>query len=249
MSHTTPPGSVLLQNNVQFFPPGPQGDDWHFVSAVFLPGFNSPPDEFCEYVDTGFYTTNFLDVDVNAIAAQIQDQFFLQGEGTPLAIRVWHREIIDFGVPNQVCVPSSFLGIGIPFVGGACQSVPFIGGTDIASAHEWVVQVIYHNIIPAAVVIGLVILAIFGIVIGLKVISHGDIDLLPPVRQTIKDFSPAGEADAIVRVIAVGAGALLLAAILFPQLGSQVGNALRSGTQLSGNVKTAAPLRLTNRRR
>lgn len=218
---------------------GPPGGGWNLVSKYFWQSWFEAPEGDYDIVTSKWITANAGDFNLQSMINDIQSGFNDAGEGLPMALRIWHRQILDVEFPEQYCLPGN-----IPVFGG-CHDIPIFGGTAVAEVHEWEVQLIYHNPIPFLAVLAICIAAFFITAIIVDGVTHNQFHLSQPIKSAIHDFSPAGEAQAIISVIAVGVGGLLLASILFPQLGSKIGQALgqASGIAATG-VRSGAAIRI-----
>jgi hypothetical protein len=113
--------------------------------------------------------------------------------------------------------------------------------------HEWNLQVVYHNVIPALVVLALIILAIFGTMIVADSLSNGQLGLTETAKTIIHDWSPSGAASALGTVFILGLALIVGIAIAVPQLTTQLG--VRAGPVTVGAGTAGQPAGRPERRR
>lgn len=204
---------------------GPLGTDWELLQTQFLSAWDSAPDGTYQWVADRFTTANFGDVDFSSVGANLEQGFANQGEGTPLAFRLWHHTILDVAVPMTYTLPDF-----IPFGLGGTHDIPLIGGQQIASLHEWEFQIIYHNAIPALVVVALILLALgIAAIVLVSYMSQGDVPLTTAVKQFVQQFTPATIASSITTVLVLGIGMIVALSIAVPQLSTSLSAGVKAG--------------------
>lgn len=235
MSYTLPGGLIPVGDVQGPFPLDPPGFNWQRIKGYFWPAWFDAPDGQYDFVEITWFTAGSFGININSVASSIAQTFANYGEGTPLAMQLFHRQVFDVDVPDQYCLPAE-----LPFGVGGCHDIPIIGGQNIVSGDEWHLQVIYHNPLPAIIVIAGVIVALVASVVVIDRITHGQFQLTRSFLELLEQLTPAGEAKAITSVIFVAVGAIVGLALLFPKLGGQIGGAFRTGSQMAGNVRTAS---------
>ncbi len=201
----------------------PAGPDWELLAKAFYPGWASLPDGTYDFLEHQWLTLQRGDINIDNLFPVIQDQFNQVGEGYPLAYRVWHREVIDASIPDHYCLPDF-----IPMFGG-CHDIPFVGGTNIASMHEWKIELIYHNIIPVAIALAIAIAIVIGTLVIADKITHGKVDVSQIIKDAFRDWSPGGTAAGVSQVFLVAAIAFGVIAFVLPTIAPTTSTTIKAG--------------------
>lgn len=217
---------ILQQQTNQPFPlPAPDGPDWEFHQAYYWPEWFGVSDEDVEFSETRWISPSTFGISFDQITTMVANAFLdLGAGGSPLAWRLYRRQLFDVNVPDQVCTPD-----WLPWIGQTCIDVPVIGGTNLLSAEEFSLQIIYHGSPPAIAITGSLTLAILaiGLILVIVLASSGHLHIDPAVKSTIESFSPAKTAAGVTEVfvwmaVAFGIAAIVLPKIQQPSLGLNV---------------------------
>lgn len=247
MSQINLSSQLLVGFSDPFILEGP-GVDYTLVETKFFDSWNNiagidPAGNF-NFANMTFYTADLLDPPsfVQYMETQIAEKFAQALEGTPMALRLWHKEVFSVGTPDHIHIPD-FIPFGI---GGTDVGLGILGGVELVSAHEWVIQLIYHNVIELAGVWAFMfaILLVIGFIVIWYSINGGSLHLDPHIGELIKAITPAGAAGAFGQVALIGLGLVIAVGVLFPQISTNLGTSLGVGpvsTQIGLGTGGRAP--------
>lgn len=208
-----------------YFPTDPP-PGYDFVNAHFYPTFANAPEDDYDYIEVEWFTVDAFGSDIlGNIATSIQQQFQAQGQGFPLAIRLYKKQIFNVEVPSTYCLPS-FLPFGV----GGCHNVPLVGGQTVASGWQYRLQMLYHNVIAVVVAVTIAIVALIGFALLFDEVTHDTYHITTSLLDAIKNSTPGGAASAVSGTFILMAVAFGIAAYVLPTISQpSVGTAIRAG--------------------
>src|SRR3990167_9482173 len=179
------PGGTIPSSSGNIFPLSPPSgySRWR---TMFYPGWQSASGQV-DWAEFRFFTTDFFGL--GGISSQwftdLGQRFAAAGEGEPLAMRIFERDLFDVIVPDHFCLPS--------ILGGDCIDTPWIGGQNVASGKQYVVQVIYHNAIQLAGVWAFLVIFLGFIAVAYVVesMTGGSVNLSAGVKEGLEALGDA----------------------------------------------------------
>lgn len=226
------PGGLIPASTQPQFPLETPDPDFDIVSTKFYPAWNSIHNEEVDWAQVKWFSprSSFLPFQTitNNFYQGLAQHFADAGEGSPLAVRLYHREIFDVEVPDEFTIPSF-----IPWVGGNTYSVPVVGGTTVVAGDEWYMQIIYHNPIALAGVWAFLVI-LLGVIVVIYVIeslSGGKVAVTEGVKQFIEELAaiPKETAGAITTVLLLGIALFAVVGWVAPHIATSASTAVRAG--------------------